>query len=106
MSGTLGEGRSLSLGRIFVLKEIRAAAEYAGRRVPPIYYKSSKGSPVDLIWSGVPIKVSVSPKSQVAYALSAAMKKLKAKTGLLAWAHDGTELHARGISHVPWTYWS
>ena len=109
MNGTLGEGRSLSLGRIFVLKEIRAVAEYAGRRVQPIYYKSSRGSPVDLIWSGVPIKISVSPKSQAAYderALSAAMKKLKSKTGLLAWAHDGTELHERGVSHVPWTYWS
>ena len=109
LNGTLGEGRSLSLGRIFVLKEIRAAAEYAGKRLQPIYYKSARGSPVDLIWSGIPIKVSVSPRSQVAYderALSAAMKKLKAKTALLAWSHDGEELDKHGVSHVPWTFWS
>ena len=43
MEGTLGEGRSLSLGRIFVLKEIRAVAEYAGKRVRPLFYKSARG---------------------------------------------------------------
>jgi predicted AAA+ superfamily ATPase len=110
MEGTMGEGRSLSLGRIFVLKEIRAVAEYAGNRVPPVFYKSARGSPVDFIWGDVPIKVSVSPKSQTAYderALAAAMKKLKAKTAVLAWAHDGVEVEKKkGLSHVPWTYWS
>ena len=49
MGGTMGEGRSLSLGRIFVLKEIRAVAEYSGKRIQPLYYKSARGSPVDLI---------------------------------------------------------
>lgn len=109
MDSTMGEGRSLSLGRIFVLKEIRAAAEYAGQRAPLVYYKSARGSPVDFIWSDIPIKVSVSSRSQIAYderALAAAMKKLKAKTALLAWAHDGVELEKKGVSHVPWTYWS
>jgi uncharacterized protein len=110
MNGTLGEGRSLSLGRIFVLKEIRAAAEYAGKRILPIYYyKSARSAPVDLVWAGVPIKVSVSPKSQVAYderTLSAAMSKLKAKKAVLVWAHDGTEINKDGISHVPWIFWS
>ena len=109
MGGTIGEGRSLSLGRIFVLKEIRAVAEYSGKRIQPLYYKSARGSPVDLIWSGIPIKISVSSKSQVAYderALSAAMNRLKAKAALLAWAHDGLELDKHGISHVPWTFWS
>jgi len=109
MGGTMGEGRSLSLGRIFVLKEIRAVAEYSGKRIQPLYYKSARGSPVDLIWSGIPIKISVSSKSQVAYderALSAAMNKLKAKAALLAWAHDGIELDKHGISHVPWAFWS
>ena len=68
MRGTLGEGRSLSLGRVFILKEIRAAAEYAGKRILPIYYyKSARSTPVDLIWGDVPIKVSVSPKSRVDY---------------------------------------
>ncbi len=109
MGGTMGEGRSLSLGRIFVLKEIRAVAEYSGKRIQPLYYKSARGSPVDLIWSGIPIKISVSSKSQVAYderALSAAMNKLKAKAAVLAWAHDGIELDKHGISHVPWAFWS
>ncbi|MGH8169230.1 MAG: ATP-binding protein [Steroidobacteraceae bacterium] len=109
MDGTLGEGRSLSLGRVFVLKEIRAAAEYGGKRLRPVFYKSARSSPVDLIWDDIPIKVSVSPLSQVAYeerALSAAMKKLRAKSAILAWAHDGVELEGRGISHVPWTHWS
>ncbi len=105
----LGEGRSLSLGRIFVLKEIRAAAEYSGKRIRPVFYKSARSSPVDFIWADVPIKVSVSPRSQVAYderVLSVAMRKLEAKSAILAWAHDGVELESRGISHVPWTYWS
>ena len=109
MGGTMGEGRSLSLGRIFVLKEIRAVAEYSGKRIQPLYYKSARGSPVDLVWSGIPIKISVSSKSQVAYderALSAAMNRLKAKAALLAWAHDGIELDQHGISHVPWAFWS
>ncbi len=109
MEGALGEGRSLSLGRIFLLKEIRAVAEYAGRRIPAVYYKSARASPVDLLWSGIPIKVSVSPKSRVAYderALAAAMKKLGAKRAVLAWAHDGVEIAPEGISRVPWTYWS
>lgn len=110
MEGTLGEGRSLSLGRIFVLKEIRALTEYSGNRIQPVhYYKSARGSPVDLVWGGIPIKVAVSPKSQVAYderALSAAMRKLKAARSVLAWSHDGVELEKRGISRVPWTYWS
>ena len=109
MEGTLGEGRTLSLGRIFVLKEIRAVAEYTGRRVRPVFYKSARGSPVDFIWLDIPIKVSASARSQVAYderALAAAMRKLKAKSAVLAWAHDGVELEKSGISRVPWTYWS
>ncbi|MGH8259400.1 MAG: hypothetical protein ACREUG_06880, partial [Steroidobacteraceae bacterium] len=98
-----------SLGRIFVLKEIRAVAEYAGKRAPPLFFRSARGSPVDFLWSDIPIKVSVSPKSQAAYderALQTAMKKLKARRALLAWAHDGLEIEREGISHVPWTYWS
>jgi uncharacterized protein len=109
MDGTMGEGRSMSLGRIFVLKEIRALAEYAGRRVPLVFYKSARGSPVDLIWENIPIKVAASPRSQIAYderALAAAMKKLKSKTAVLASAHDGIEVKKTGISHVPWTFWS
>jgi predicted AAA+ superfamily ATPase len=110
MGGTLGEGRALSLGRIFVLKEIRAAAEYAGRRIQLVqYYKSARGSPVDLVWDGTPIKISVSPRSQVAYderALAASMKKLKSRTAILAWAQDGLERVKNGISRVPWTHWS
>lgn len=109
MEGTLGEGRSLSLGRVYVLKEIRAIAEYAGSRAPPVYYKSARGSPVDFIWEGAPIKVSVSPISQVAYderALAGAMKRLKVKRGVLAWSHEGVEVAKTGISRAPWTYWS
>lgn len=109
LDGTLGEGRSLSLGRIFVLKEIRALAEYTGMRVRPVFYKSARGSPVDFIWRDTPIKVSASARSQVAYderALAAAMRKLKSKSAVLAWAHDGVELEKSGMSRVPWTYWS
>jgi uncharacterized protein len=109
MDGTLGTGRSLSLGRIFVLKEILAVAEYAGKPARPLYYKSARGSPVDFVWNDTLIKVSASARSQVAYderALKDALKKTGAKIALLAWAHDGVELEADGISHVPWTYWS
>lgn len=109
MEGVLGEGRSLSLGRIFVLKEIRAVAEYSGQRMRPVFYKSARGSPIDFVWSDIPIKVSASPRSQVAYderALASAMGKLKMSSAILAWAHDGVEMEISGISHVPWTYWS
>lgn len=109
MEGTLGEGRTLSLGRIFVLKEIRALAEYAGKRAPPVFYKSARGTPVDFLWSNTPIKVSASPRARVAYderALAAAMRKLKAKSAIIAWANDGIEIEPGGISHVPWTFWS
>ena len=109
MEGTLGEGRTLSLGRIFVLKEIRAITEYASKRIPVVFYKSARSTPVDLIWDGIPIKVSVSPKTQAAYderALTSAMKKLRAKRALLVWGHDGVELESRGISRVAWTFWS
>jgi len=34
------------------------------------------------------------------------MKVLKVKSAVLAWAHDGLELNTKGVSHVPWTYWS
>jgi hypothetical protein len=64
---------------------------------------------VDLVWGGIPIKVAVNPKSQVAYderALIAAMRKLKAARSVLVWSHDGLELEKKGISRVPWTYWS
>jgi predicted AAA+ superfamily ATPase len=109
MGGTLGTGRRLSLGRIFVLKEILAVAEYAGKPVRPLYYKSARGSPVDFVWNNTLIKVSASSRSQVAYderALNDALKRTGAKSALLAWAHDGVELEKDGISHVPWTYWS
>ncbi len=105
-----GEGISLSLTRIFILNEILALNEYSGNPIRPIYFKSARGSPVDLIWNQIPIKVSVASPGHAAYeerALAGCMKKLNSPLGILITSSDQIDIPKKsGIAHVPWTYWS
>jgi predicted AAA+ superfamily ATPase len=97
------------LGRIFVLNEILARSEYSGSAIQPLYFKSARGSPVDLLWKDTLIKISTAPKSQLAYderALAGAMRKLKVNRALLCVPRDEVILEKKGISVVPWSYWS
>lgn len=111
MGTEFGQGVNLSLARSFILKEILAAFEYAGSTLHPFYYKSARGSPVELVGPNVVIKITTETKGALSYeerALAGAMKKLKVQTGLLVAPVDRFEPSAlgKGISVVPWGYWS
>lgn len=109
MGTEVGEGASLTLARVFVFNELMANAEYSGRPVRPVYFKSARGSPVDLVWDDVLVKISVLPKSQVRYderPLAGAMKTLGLNRGVLVTPRDEVEITRKGVSQVPWTYWS
>jgi predicted AAA+ superfamily ATPase len=104
-----GEGASLTLARTFLLNEILSACECLGQRLAPLYYKSARGSPVDLVWNDTLIKISILPKSQMNYderPLQGAMKALKAKRGILVVARDEAPDEDRGLAIAPLTYWS
>jgi len=100
---------TLSLARVFVLKELRALAEYSGKRFPLLYFKTARSQPVDLIWNNIPIKISISKKTQIAYderSLTAAMRALSSKIGVICCPHNSVELNKKDVSYFPWTHWS
>ncbi len=105
-----GTGATLSLARVFLVNEILADFEYAGKSFHPCYYKSARGSPVDLVGSDAVIKITTEtkggPLSYEERALAGAMKKLGIKMGLLAAPIDRFDPPGKGISLVPWGYWS
>ena len=105
-----GQGASLSLARVFLMNEILAGFEYAGKTLHPFYYKSARGSPIDLIGPDTAIKITTEtkggPLSYEERALAGAMKKLGMKAGLLAAPIDRFDPPGKGISLVPWGYWS
>lgn len=105
-----GEGANLSLARIFLMNEILATFEYAGKTLHPVYFKSARGSPVDLIGPAAAIKITTETKAgALSYeerALAGAMKKLGLPTGLLVAPIDRFDPPGKGISLVPWGYWS
>src|SRR3989338_682590 len=105
-----GQGARLSLARGFLVNAILAGFEYAGKPLHPFYYKSARGSPVDLVGPDAVIKITTEtkggPLSYEERALAGAMKKLGRKTGLLAAPVDRFDPPGKGISLVPWGYWS
>ena len=115
MGTDLGEGASLSLCRIFLLNELLASCEALGKRLRPLYYKSARGSPVDLVWQDTLIKVSILPRSQLKYderPLLGAMKTLGCKKGILVVPRDefvnessGRE-KSQNVRVVSLTHWS
>jgi hypothetical protein len=111
VAGTeFGQGMSLSLARVFLANEILAAFEYAGKAFHPFYYKSARGSPVELAGPDTLVKITVETRggglSYEERALAGAMKTLKVKRGLLAAPVDRFDPPGKGISLVPWGYWS
>ena len=109
LESEIGQGIHLSLGRVFIFKEILANFEYAGLPYHPVYYKSMHGTPVDLIGKNVALKITIETKSGLSYeerSLAGAMKKLKLPYGLLVAPVDKIERPQKGITVVPWTFWS
>lgn len=109
-----GEQVSLIRTRIFILNEILANAHYAGQTSRWTYFKSRKGTPIDLVWDNVPIKIIASMR-QTGWeerAVAGAMKALKSQIGILAGPTDHVTLPKmkgnlpKGIGMVPWSYWS
>ncbi|QQR79664.1 MAG: ATP-binding protein [Deltaproteobacteria bacterium] len=104
-----GTGVTLSLARIFLMNEIAANFEYAGKPFHPIYYKSARGTPVEIVGNDIIIKITTETKGALSYeerSLSGAMKQLKLKRGFLVAPIDRFEKPGQGISLVPWSYWS
>lgn len=105
-----GQGASLSLARVFLINEILAGFEYAGKTFHPTYYKSARGSPIDMVGPDTVIKITTETKGgSLSYeerALAGAMKALGIERGFLVAPIDRFEPPDKGISLVPWGYWS
>ena len=109
MGNQVSEGVSLSLARHFIWQETGAYLACSGARDDRVYYKSARGSPVDMIWDDVAIKVT--HKSETSSwderALVAAMKSLGLKKALVVAPTDQVYVpKGGGIGRVPWGYWS
>ena len=107
-----GEGVSLSLARHVFLNEISALKQYGASQIfLPQYFKSQKGTPVDLVVDGVPIKIV--PLSEAhrgpwgwhAKAALGAAKKLGAPMAVLA-APVNEVYREKDHWIVPWSIWS
>jgi predicted AAA+ superfamily ATPase len=109
-----GEGYSLSLARHFLWNEWLSQAEYQGRRLERVYYKSAQGAPVDAILDDVPVRIVASVTaihqrlSWEERALQGAMKRLGSKRGWLIAPIDRPVAPDRktGIGILPWGAWS
>ncbi|MCM2323223.1 MAG: AAA family ATPase [Oligoflexia bacterium] len=111
IGSSLGEGTALSLARHTLWNELSALFEYAGDPQPALYFKSAKGSPVDLVIKGIPIRVVM--LSEIGHgswgwqekAVLGAIKHLGAPFGILA-APVSKVFKSGKIWIVPWTAWS
>ncbi len=110
MTDQNSEGATLSLARTFLINELSAQCEYSNERLDLIYYKSTKGRPIDLIWKNLPLKlISQSNLKGIGWeerALAGAMKTLGATQGFLAAPIERPILSKKGISVVAWSWWS
>ncbi|MCM2324486.1 MAG: AAA family ATPase [Oligoflexia bacterium] len=102
---------SLSIARHYLLNEIFCLNEYSGHPLPKLYYKSARGSVIDLVWNGIPLKIineSIAP-SQMGYhkrAVEGAMGTLGAKRGILLAPVNQAHLPKKGVCLLPWGFWS
>lgn len=107
-----GSGIMLSLIRHMVLNEIFCFCEYRGEPLPKIFYKSARGSMVDLVWKQIPIRIIVQKAGKLGEggyaerALQGAMKKLGVNQGLLVAPLNQIVIPKKGIGIVPWSFWS
>lgn len=109
MGNQLSEGVSLSLARHFVWQETGAYLSCLGIHDDRVYYKSSRGSPVDMIWDDVAIKITHKSEGNTwdERAVVAAMKTLGLKKGLIVAPTDQVYIpKGSGVGRVPWGYWS
>ena len=121
MNHASGEGVLLSQVRIQIMNEIIANTHYAGESFRPVYYKTARGHPVDLIWNDHAIKVSVSKRSQLSYdqrPVENCVKKLKLKGAYIATPYDSVAMDQpkaksrmkseikSEIKVVSWSQWS
>ncbi len=106
-----GEGVLLSLARHLVLNEIFCFCEYQDQPLQKIYFKSGRGSVVDLVWNNIPIRIIAEAVSSgrlgfYERAVAGAMKTLKSPRGIIVAPTNSLFIEKKGISVVPWTYWS
>jgi predicted AAA+ superfamily ATPase len=110
LKGKHSEGATLSLARTFLLNELLANSEYAGKRIDLAYFKSARGSPVDWIWDDIPVKLITQSSTQnlgwQERAVAGAMKTLGAKQGILLAPIERPIVEKKGISILPWSIWS
>jgi predicted AAA+ superfamily ATPase len=102
---------SLSIARHYVLNELFCINEYNGYPLSKNYFKSARGSIIDLVWNGIPIKIiaeTIAP-SELGYqsrALEGAMKTLGTKRGVILAPVNQVHLPKQGVCLLPWSYWS
>ncbi|MGK5086324.1 AAA family ATPase [Bdellovibrionota bacterium FG-2] len=112
MKETQEEGATLSLARLTLLNELFSHHEYSGTRFFVRYFKSAKGTPVDMVLDNTPIRVvpladvNRGPWGWHEKSVLGAMKKLKSKRGILLAPVDRAHVQESGISILPWTMWS
>ncbi|MGK5083305.1 AAA family ATPase [Bdellovibrionota bacterium FG-1] len=112
MKEVQSEGATLSLSRLTLLNELFSHHENSGARFFVRYFKSAKGTPVDMILDNTPIRVvpladvGRGPWGWHEKSVLGAMKKLKSKRGILLAPVDRAHVQETGISILPWTVWS
>jgi predicted AAA+ superfamily ATPase len=107
-SKTAAEGVTLSLARHYLYNELAAKSEYALKKDDIVYYKSTRGEPIDFVVNGTPIKVSVKSSGPYGWeekGLIGSLKALKTNSGLLtAPIERGEPVKKKGISRVSWLH--
>lgn len=109
MGYSMGPEVNLTLARVFLLNEIISNYEYQGEKISLPYFKSQHGSIIDFVWNGIPIKIiSENPQKTgwIEKPLLGAMKAFKSDQGIIVAPGDQIHLEKKGISIVPWSYWS
>lgn len=107
-----GPGTLLSLARHSILNEIFCFNEYQNIKIPKVFYKSARGSALDLVWNNVPIRIITETVSRgsLGYserALAGAMASLNSDYGILVAPNNTVDIpKKKGIAIVPWSYWS
>ena len=91
-----------------MMNETSAQMGFINENDERIYYKSAKGSPVDWVWNGIPMKIVLgsSHSGWEERSLVGAMKSLESPIGYLIAPVEKPVVVKTGIGIVPWHYWS
>lgn len=106
-----GSGVNKVLAQIYLYNEVLSLHQYRGEKLRLQYFKSQHGTPIDLVWDNIPIKIVsenvVSTRiGHLEKPLLGAMKKLNSKRGILLAPIDQPHIQKEGISILPWSFWS